>query len=317
MATIVIARYRAFSRDGRGKEREGKLQMELTRRQVIKLGSVAGMGIFLAACGGGNGGSSEGGEAAASGDVKELTFEPGKLTVATGNPAWEPWVMNDDPESGEGFEAALIYALAEKMGFAADEVVWTRTEFDEAFAPGEHEWDLNIQQVSINEDRKKAIDFSPAYFRPTQSIIVKADSPYASATTCADFKDAVFAVMMGTTAIDYVKDIIKGGSDEGIDIFNNNSDAVAAVDNGQADALVTDTPQCVYMVESEQLSNGTVVGQIPGTEDPDGLGITLAKDSPLTPFVTDAMNAILDDGTVQGLIDQWLKAYTSDIPTLA
>ena len=286
---------------------------------MLKLGAATLGTVALAGCGGSSGDAAAPADdaAATETDVKELTFEPGKLTVATGNPAWEPWVMNDAPESGEGFEAAVIYALAEQMGFAKEDVVWTRTEFDEAFAPGDHDWDLNIQQVSINEDRKKAIDFSPAYFRPTQSIIVKKDSKFASATTCADFADAVFAVMMGTTAIDYVKDIIKGGSDEGIDIFNNNSDAVAAVDNGQADALVTDTPQCVYMVESEQLSNGTVVGQIPGTEDPDGLGITLAKDSPLTPFVTDAMNAILSDGTVDGLIEQWLASYTTDIPTLA
>lgn len=282
---------------------------------MLKLSTAALGTAALAGCGGSSDGAAT--DEGAADDVKQLTFEPGKLTVATGNPAWEPWVMNDDPESGEGFEAALIYALAEQMGFAKEDVVWVRTEFDEAFAPGDHEWDMNIQQVSINEDRKKAIDFSPAYFRPTQSIIVKKDSKYAEATTCADFADAVFAVMMGTTAPDYVKDIIKGGSDEGIDIFNNNSDAVAAVDNGQADALVTDTPQCVYMVESEQLSNGTVVGQIPGTEDPDGLGITLAKDSALTPFVTDAMNAILSDGTVDGLIKQWLASYTTDIPTLA
>ncbi len=292
--------------------------MDFSRREVLKLGTVGGMSLFLAACGGSQP-AADGGDAApaADGDVKSLTFEPGKLTVATGNPAWEPWVMNDAPESGEGFEAALIYALAEKMGFAKEDVVWVRTEFDEACAPGAHEWDLNIQQVSINEDRKKAVDFSPAYFRPTQSVIVKKDSKFAGAKTTAELKDAVFAVMVGTTAIDYVKDIVKGGSEDGIDIFNNNSDAVAAVDNGQADALVTDTPQCVYMVESEQLKDGVVVGQIPGTEDPDGLGITLVKDSPLTPFVTDAMNAILDDGTVQGLIDTWLKAYTTDIPTLA
>ncbi len=284
---------------------------------MLKIAAGAGA-LTLAGCGtSGDDTATDAAPAEATGDVKELTFEPGKLTVATGNPAWEPWVMNDDPESGEGFEAAVIYALAEKMGFAKEDVVWTRTEFDEAFAPGQHDWDLNIQQVSINEDRKKAIDFSPAYFRPTQAVIVKKDSKYASATSCAELKDAVFAVMMGTTAIDYVKDIIKGGSDEGIDIFNNNSDAVAAVDNGQADCLVTDTPQCVYMVESEQLKNGVVMGQIPGTEDPDGLGITLAKDSPLTPFVTDAMNAILDDGTVDGLIEQWLASYTTDIPTLA
>ncbi len=284
---------------------------------MLKIAAGAGA-LTLAGCGtSGDDTATDAAPAEATGDVKELTFEPGKLTVATGNPAWEPWVMNDDPESGEGFEAAVIYALAEKMGFAKEDVVWTRTEFDEAFAPGQHDWDLNIQQVSINEDRKKAIDFSPAYFRPTQAVIVKKDSKYASATSCAELKDAVFAVMMGTTAIDYVKDIIKGGSDEGIDIFNNNSDAVAAVDNGQADCLVTDTPQCVYMVESEQLKDGVVMGQIPGTEDPDGLGITLAKDSPLTPFVTDAMNAILDDGTVDGLIEQWLASYTTDIPTLA
>ena len=290
----------------------------ISRRQMLGMSTATLATLGLVACGG----KKETTDDAATTDAAATegalpTMTEGKLTVATGNPAWEPWVIGDNPESGEGFEAALIYALAEKMGFAKEDVVWVRTEFDEACAPGEHDWDLNIQQVSINEDRKKAVDFSPAYFRPTQSVIVKKDSKFAGATACADLKDAVFAVMMGTTAIDYVKDIIKGGSDEGIDIFNNNSDAVAAVDNGQADCLVTDTPQCVYMVESEQLANGLVLGQIPGTEDPDGLGITLVKDSALTPYVTDAMNAILDDGTVQGLIDTWLKAYTTDIPTLA
>ena len=283
---------------------------------MLGLSTAAALSLGLAACGGASNDTSADTDAA-SGDVKDLTFEPGKLTVATSEPAWTPWVMNDDPESGEGFEAALIYALAEQMGYAKEDVVWTRTTFDEAYAPGQHDWDLNIQQVSITEDRKKAVDFSPAYFRPMQSVIVKADGKYAKATTCADFADATFAVMVGTTAYDYVKDIIKGGSADGIDVFNDDSDAVAAVTNGQADALVTDTPQAVYMVESEQLENGIVVGQIPGTEDPEGLGITLAKDSPLTPFVADAMNAILDDGTVQGLIDQWLASYTTDIPTLA
>ena len=282
--------------------------MELTRRQLIKLGSVAGMGMFLFGCSGNGGGT-------ASGDVKENTVQSGKLTVATGNPAWEPWVMNDDPESGEGFEAALIYALAEKMGFAKEDVVWTRTEFDEACAPGSHDWDLNIQQVSINDDRKKAVDFSPAYFVPTQSVIVRGDSKYADATKCSDLADATIAVMVGTTADEFVKASITGGDDTNIEYYNDNSDAAAAVTNGQADALVTDTPQAVYMAESAQVENGKVVGQIPDSSDA-GLGITLGKDSPLTPFVTDAMNALIEDGTVDNLVQTWLKAYTSDIPVL-
>ena len=292
------------------------MDLVISRRQLLGLAATAGAAT-LAACGSTSQDSASTSDSSDTSASAASTVTDGKLTVATGNPAWEPWVMNDDPESGEGFEAALIYALAEKMGYAAEDVVWVRTEFDEACAPGEHDWDLNIQQVSINEDRKKAVDFSPAYFRPTQAVIAKADSPYASATSCADLADATFAVMMGTTAIDYVRDLVKGGSDDGIDIFNNNSDAVAAVDNGQADVLVTDTPQCVYMVESEQLSDGVVVGQIPGSEDPDGLGITLPLGSSLTPSVTEAMNAILDDGTVDKLIDKWLSAYTTDIPTLS
>lgn len=283
----------------------------ISRRQMLKLGAGAAM-LGLAGCGS----SSDAGSEAASDDVTQLTFEPGKLTVATGNPAWEPWVMNDDPESGEGFEAALVYALAEKMGFAKEDVVWVRTDFGEAFAPGKHDWDLNIQQVSISEERQAAVDFSPAYFTPTQAVIVSKGGKYENATSCADLADAVFAVMTGTTADTFIMESITNGSDDNIRYYNDNVDAATDLKNEQIDALVTDTPQCVYMVESGQTGDSLVVGQIPGSSDA-GLGMTLAKDSPLTPFVTDAMNAILDDGTVQGLIDKWLAAYTSDIPTLA
>ncbi len=286
----------------------------ISRRQMLKLGASAAV-LGLAGCGS-NSSASDGGAAEASGDVKDLTFEPGKLTVATGNPAWEPWVMNDDPESGEGFEAAVIYALAERMGFAKEEVVWTRSDFEQAFAPGEHEWDLNIQQVSINEDRKKAVDFSPAYFVPTQSVIVLNDGAFANATSVADLADAVIGVQSGTTAIEFANALVKDPKEQ-VRIYPTNVEAATDVKDDQIDALVTDTPQCVYMVESGQVGDkGVVIGQIPNSTD-DGLGIAMTKDSPLVPFVTDAMNAILDDGTIDGLIDTWLKAYTSDIPTLA
>ena len=61
-----------------------------------------------------------------------LTLEDDTLTIATGNPAYYPWVLNDAPESGEGFEAAIAYAIAEEMGFDAEAVAWVRTSFDEA-----------------------------------------------------------------------------------------------------------------------------------------------------------------------------------------
>lgn len=285
----------------------------ISRRQLLALGASTLATAGLAACGGSGSSDAPAADGAAEGDFIQLTVNPGKLTVATGNPAWEPWVMNDDPASGEGFEAALIYALADKLGVAKEDVEWVRTEFDEACAPGDHDWDLNIQQVSINEDRAKAVDFSPAYFVPTQALIVRGDGNFAKATTCAEFDGATIAVMVGTTADEFVKAAMPGAK---VEYFNNNSDAAAAVTAGQADGLVTDTPQAVYMAESAQVEGGIVVGQIPNSSDA-GLGITLPLGSALTPYVTDAMNAILDDGTVQGLIDTWLKAYTSDIPVLA
>ena len=289
----------------------------VSRRQLLSLGASALAAASLAGCGGASSSDGEPSKDMATGDVTQLTVEPGKLTVATGQPAWEPWVMNENPESGEGFEAALIYAIAEKLGFAEEDVTWVRSDFGESFAPGQHDWDLNIQQISINEDRKKAVDFSPAYFRTTQSIATLKKSDYAKATSLADFEDAVIAVQAGSTAYDYVKTLIKGGSEEGIDVFNDNADAAAAVSNGQADAIVTDTTDIVYMTNSDQIKDGVVVGQIPGSEDPDGLGITLAKDSPLTPFVTDTLTDLIDDGTVDVLIETWLAEYTSDIPFLA
>ena len=46
----------------------------------------------------------------------------GTLTIATSDPAYEPWVVGDDPASGEGFEAAVAYAVADRLGFAPEDV---------------------------------------------------------------------------------------------------------------------------------------------------------------------------------------------------
>lgn len=53
------------------------------------------------------------------------TLKDGTLTIATGNPAYSPWVVDNKPESGEAFEAAVADELAKRMGFEKDKVVWT------------------------------------------------------------------------------------------------------------------------------------------------------------------------------------------------
>ncbi|MBW3078643.1 ABC transporter substrate-binding protein [Bifidobacterium simiiventris] len=279
-------------------------------RAAVATASVIAL-AFSAACGTSSNGNDTNSNADSS-DITQQTVTPGTLTIATGDPAYEPWVMNDKPESGEGFEAALAYAVADKLGFKKDNVKWIRTTFDSAIAPGAKDWDLNIQQFGITDERKQAVDFSSGYYKDTQSVVVKKDGKFASATSLADLKDAVIGVMVGTQAYTIVKDKIK----DDIQTFNDDASLAQALEAGQIDALVTNTVESVYMVQSEQVKDAKVVGRIAGSEDKDGLGIVLPKDSKLTAAVTKAVDDLNADGTLKQLQDKWLAEYTTDLTEL-
>lgn len=290
--------------------------MTISGKQFIR-GAAAALSIaalaLTAACGSDTAQDAADNTQANSGDLTQQTVTPGKLTIATGDPAYEPWVLNDDPESGEGYEAALAYAVAEQLGFDADDVVWTRTTFDAAIAPGPKDWDMNIQQFGITDERKQAVDFSSGYYKDTRAVIVKKDGKFADATSLADLKDAVVGATVGTQGYTYAKEKIN----DNVQTFNDDASLAQALDAGQIDALVADTTVCVYMVQSGQVADGVVIGRIAGSEDKDGMGIVLPKDSPLTEATTKAVDDLEADGTLQKLQDQWLAEYTSDLPELA
>lgn len=290
--------------------------MTISGKQFIR-GAAAMLSIaalaLTAACGSDTAQDAADNTQANSGDLTQQTVTPGKLTIATGDPAYEPWVLNDDPESGEGYEAAVAYAVAEQLGFDADDVVWTRTTFDAAIAPGPKDWDMNIQQFGITDERKQAVDFSSGYYKDTRAVIVKKDGKFANATSLADLKDAVVGATVGTQGYTYAKEKIN----DNVQTFNDDASLAQALDAGQIDALVADTTVCVYMVQSGQVADGVVIGRIAGSEDKDGMGIVLPKDSPLTEATTKAVDDLEADGTLQKLQDQWLAEYTSDLPELA
>lgn len=290
--------------------------MTISGKQFIRAAaatlSIAALAL-TAACGSDTAQDAADNTQANSGDLTQQTVTPGKLTIATGDPAYEPWVLNDDPESGEGYEAAVAYAVAEQLGFDADDVVWTRTTFDAAIAPGPKDWDMNIQQFGITDERKQAVDFSSGYYKDTRAVIVKKDGKFADATSLADLKDAVVGATVGTQGYTYAKEKIN----DNVQTFNDDASLAQALDAGQIDALVADTTVCVYMVQSGQVADGVVIGRIAGSEDKDGMGIVLPKDSPLTEATTKAVDDLEADGTLQKLQDQWLAEYTSDLPELA
>ena len=275
--------------------------MSISRKSLIR-GAVAAVallaGVALTGC-------APASEPVASGDALQ-TVTAGKLTIGTGQPAYEPWVVGDKPESGEGFEAAVAYAVAEKLGFAKADVVWVRTTFDEAIAPGAKNFDFNLQQYSITDDRKKNIDFSTPYYSTTQTVITVKGSKAEGVTTVAGLKGLVIGAASGTTSYQAITDVIKPTSPA--QAFNSNDDAKAALQSGQIDALVVDLPTALYLTAVE-LDGGSIVGQLPGTVAGDQFGLVLDKGSSLTAKVSAAVDALRADGTLAKLEQQWLADF--------
>ena len=232
------------------------------------------------------------------------TLTEGKLTIATGEPAYPPYVLDDAPESGQGFEAAVAYALAEELGFAPEDVVWVRTTFEAAIQPGPKDFDLNLQQYSITPERAENVDFSTPYYQTPQAILTVAGSAAAEATSLADLKELNIGAASGTTSFQAIEESIQPSA--GALAFNNNDDAKLALETGQIDALVVDLPTAFYLIAAE-LTDGVLIGQLPpGAGTSDEWGFVLQKDSPLTEAVNAALQRLIDSGKLAEITAAWL-----------
>ncbi len=253
------------------------------------------------------------GSAAASCTKDSLQTETaGKLTVATDDPAYEPWVVGNKPESGEGFEAAVAYAVAEKLGFARSDVAWTRVTFNNAIAPGPKAFDFDVNQFSVTPERQQAVDFSSPYYLVRQTVIALKSSKIANAKSVAELQSAKLGAQVGTTSFQAVKELIKPTTEP--QVYNSNDDAKKALENGQIDGLVVDLPTAFYITGAE-LTDGKIVGQLPQVGTPETFGLLLDKGSPLTRCVSDAVDQLRSGGQLAELEKKWL-ADTAGAPEL-
>jgi polar amino acid transport system substrate-binding protein len=233
------------------------------------------------------------------------TVADGVLTIATGEPAYYPWVIDDAPESGEGFEAAVAYAVATQLGFSNDEVKWVRTTFDSAVTPGEKNFDFNLQQFSITEERKAAVDFSSPYYTAPQAIVSFKGSKIDGKSSIAELAGAKLGAAVGTTSLDAIENQLGLKAS----VFNDNAAGVSALKNKQIDGLVVDLPTAFYL-SGVEVENGIIVGQLAPSGSGDQFGLLLTKGSPLTSCVSGAVDAITADGTLASITDTWLAANT-------
>ena len=238
---------------------------------------------------------------AAEGGLETLT--EGVLTIGTSDPAYEPWMVDNDPTNGEGFEPAVAYAVAEELGFAPEDVSWVRVTFDQIIAPGTKPFDVAINQVSISPERRQNLDFSSSYYDTAQAVVTVAGSAAASATSLADLAEVRIGAMVGTTSAVVAEQAIAPTTD--VQIFNDNDQLKQALAANLVDAIVVDLPTAWYITAVE-LEGGLIVGQLPAGDNPDQFGLVLDLGSPLTAAVTAAVDALRADGTLARIETEWL-----------
>ena len=232
------------------------------------------------------------------------TQTPGTLTVATDKPAFPPYFEDNDPKNGRGFESALAYAVAQKLGYAKSDVKWVTEPFNSSYAPGPKKFDFDVNQISITPARAKRVDFTTPYYTAPQALVALKSSDAAKASSLADVANSKLGVQIGTTSLDAVEQVMKPSSQP--KVFNDSNDVVTALKQKQVDAVVVDLPTAFFLTAA-QVPSAKIVGQFsaPGG---DQWGALLQKGSPLTKCVSQAIGDLREGGQLQALEQRWMGA---------
>jgi polar amino acid transport system substrate-binding protein len=297
-------------------------------RKLLTLALVLALSLLAAGCGS----DDDDGDAAATTDTAATTsaasdcakeslelVSEGTLTIGTDNPAFPPWFEGgspegsdweiNDPATGEGFESAVAYAVAEVLGFADDEVEWIAVPFNNSFRPGPKDFDFDINQISVTEERDRAVDFSDSYYEVNQALVALADTPITEATSVEELAAYQLGAQVGTTSLTYIADNIQPESEPRV--YDTSNDVVAALNGSQIDGIVVDLPTAFFLVGAEEVKNGTVVGQFPPTGGQEHFGMLFQEGNTLRDCVNDALAALKEDGTLDVIQRQWLSENTS------
>lgn len=243
------------------------------------------------------------------------TIEENVLTIATGNPAYFPWVLDNDPSGGKGFEAAVAYEVAKRMGFENDSVSWTSASFDQSIQPGAKNFDFNLQQFSITDEREKVVDFSIPYYSSAMAVLVRKKTVEDGAeATLSSLQGLVWGVDATTTALVMVQEVIKPLSAPLL--YDDNTNVVEAMKANQIDAAIFDLPTALYL-SAVVLDDGAILGQFPAdrSEAPDQFGLLMEEGNPLKTCVDEALQSMTDDGTLAAIESQWLQE-TTGVPVI-
>ena len=288
----------------------------MTKRILLLLGAVATLAAFGALAARGSASAHTTGAATAAASCP--TVHDGKLTIGTDNPAYPPWYAGgtkggkwkiNDPSTGKGYESAVAYAIAKRLGYGKSQVKWTYVPFNKSFAPGTKSFDFDINQISITPARAKVVSFSVSYYDVNQAIVVKKGTKIAGIRSIKGLRSFKLGAQLGTTSYAFIASRIKPSQTPSVP--SSNAAAVALLKNKQIDGLVVDLPTAFY-VTAVQVPNSKILGQFENTagQATDHFGVVLQKGNPLTACVNKAITTLRAGGTLKKLQQTWLAKAT-------
>jgi polar amino acid transport system substrate-binding protein len=243
--------------------------------------------------------------------VPKQEVTEGTLTVATDNPGYTPWFVNNTPSNGKGYESAVAYAIAGELGVKRADVKWVVEPFDSSYLAGPKSFDFDINEISYTAARAKVVTFSESYYDVNQSIVALKTDAIVKKHSPSELKNHLYGDQIGTTSLAYIYNKIKPKKSPRI--YSTLDQAVLALQTGQIDAIVIDTPTGQYMATSQITKNkklvATQVGQFPSTGE--HYGLLFSKGDPLVGCVNTALNALKANGTLSAIQNKWLGIYTS------
>ena len=297
-------------------------------KKLLALGLTLTMALSLAACGGNSGSSASGsssntdastsqadasastgnGSAAAGdyGDFASSLVEEGKLIMST-NAQFPPYEMVADGEgfNGTGFEGIdieIASAIADKLGL---ELVIDDMEFDSALlAVQNNAADVMLAGLSYSEDRDQVMDFSDSYATGIQSVIVKEGSE----VTMDNLGDYMIGTQRGTTGYLYASDTPENGGygEDHVIGYDNGATAVQELINGTIDAVIIDNAPAQEYVSANADAGLTILDGA-WVEEQYCAAVDEGNEALLNAINT-ALNELIEDGTVQTIIDKYITA---------
>lgn len=263
---------------------------------ALCLASLIAVALALTGCGAASSsGSAQGGS--------YKLVEDGKLTV-TSDLATPPFEYVDDSGNDQGFTVELMDMIAQEMGLELNYLPAQKFDNIIPMAKQAVKTDVSACNITINDARKKEVDFTDPYMDSNQGVAVAKNSGYAD-TDSLNAAGVKIAVQSGTTSEEWAQENLPRATTVNFDDWTA---AFTAVMSGQCQAVVCDLPVEQWMVNSS-FTDMEIIEEVPTGEQ---FGIAVSKDNP---ELTAAINAALKQIRADGRYDELYEKYFGTKPS--